>query len=599
MNTRDTWRAAIALLGGVAMAATLGGCLGQLAPAVTSTSPFAGATDVAVNSMVSVTFSEEMDPATINTASFVMARGETPVSGTVRYHGFTATFSPTTPLAAETLYTATMTASAEALNPARKSGGDEMEMAVDARAIRRMDQPTTSLKAGNGLTGDHTWSFRTGAPPDIEGPAVTTTAPNGNAINVSRDIKLSVVFNEAMDPASITPASVTLMQGTALVPATVTYTGFTAVLDPATILASYTLYTVRVSTDARDLAGNALIADYVWRFNTGDTPDTTAPLLVTSLPVDGEMGLPINNNVVAVFDEWMDPLTVNTATFTLRSGIRAVPGTVAFWYRSATFYPAEALSSHTLYTAAISTGVTDLAGNALAQEYVWTFMTADVLDTTAPAVVTTYPEDGATGASLNRNIVVSFSEAMDPLTVSTATFSLREGDFALPGAVLYGFSTGVFDPASDLAPNTTYTAMVTTGARDLAGNALEEATVWSFSTGSAPDATAPLLLSVEPAMGDIGVPINTLVSATFNEAMDPVTLTAATFSLRQGTTAVLGAVSYAGDTAFFVPVAGLVANTGYTANVRMEAADLAGNRLEMDAEWSFTTGNTKSQALYD
>jgi hypothetical protein len=41
-------------------------------------------------------------------------------------------------------------------------------------------------------------------------------------------------------------------------------------------------------------------------------------------------------------------------------------------------------------------------------------------------------------------------------------------------------------PASWLEPNTTYTAALTTGAKDMAGNALASNLVWSFTTGANP-----------------------------------------------------------------------------------------------------------------
>src|SRR5437773_3116569 len=104
-------------------------------------------------------------------------------------------------------------------------------------------------------------------------------------------------------------------------------------------------------------------------------------------------------------------------------------------------------------------------------------------------------------------------------------------------------------PFSSLAPNTTYTATITTGARDLAGNALATNFVWTFTTGVTPDTTAPTVGATVPANAATGVAINHTVTAAFSEAMDPVTISAATFTLKQGITAVADTVSYAGVTA--------------------------------------------------
>src|SRR3989442_12806619 len=62
---------------------------------------------------------------------------------------------------------------------------------------------------------------------------------------------------------------------------------------------------------------------------------------------------------------------------------------------------------------------------------------------------------------------------------------------AVAGMVRFEALTAPFNPLSTLAPNTTYTATMTTGAKDLAGNALAAGFSWSFTTGATPNTTAP------------------------------------------------------------------------------------------------------------
>jgi hypothetical protein len=50
-------------------------------------------------------------------------------------------------------------------------------------------------------------------------------------------------------------------------------------------------------------------------------------------------------------------------------------------------------------------------------------------------------------------------------------------------------NTATFNPTGALAYNTTYTARVTTGVQDLAGNNLTSDRVWTFTTEPAPDTT--------------------------------------------------------------------------------------------------------------
>lgn len=105
-------------------------------------------------------------------------------------------------------------------------------------------------------------------------------------------------------------------------------------------------------------------------------------------------------------------------------------------------------------------------------------------DTTAPTVLSTAPANGATGVAVNRNIVVTFSEAMSPTTITTATFTLVQGTTPVPGAVTYAGNVATLNPTSDLATSTTYSGTVTTGAMDKAGNALAVNKTWSFTTGT-------------------------------------------------------------------------------------------------------------------
>src|SRR5207249_2861185 len=129
-------------------------------------------------------------------------------------------------------------------------------------------------------------------------------------------------------------------------------------------------------------------------------------------------------------------------------------------------------------------------------------------DTTAPTVSFTVPANAATGVSISGKIAAAFSEAMDPSTINTASFTLNQGATAVAGTVSYAGVTATFTPAGNLAPLTAYTATVTTGAKDLAGNALPTDFVWTFTTGATPDTTRPTVSATIPANADTGVAIS-------------------------------------------------------------------------------------------
>ena len=110
--------------------------------------------------------------------------------------------------------------------------------------------------------------------------------------------------------------------------------------------------------------------------------------------------------------------------------------------------------------------------------------TADAGDTTAPTVVSVVPADGAPAFPTNRTVSALFSEAMNPTTLTTASFQLTgPGASAIDGAVTASGLRAVFNPLADLDPDTRYEARITTGAEDPAGNALASDFVWTFRTG--------------------------------------------------------------------------------------------------------------------
>jgi hypothetical protein len=135
---------------------------------------------------------------------------------------------------------------------------------------------------------------------------------------------------------------------------------------------------------------------------------------------------------------------------------------------------------NTRYTATITAGVKDPAGNAMINDYVWSFTTAN--DIILPLVILPDPLNGASGVALNKTITATFSEAMKSSTITNATFLLEQGAEAITGAVSYAEGMAIFDPAVDLLPGTTYTATITTGAQDSSGNSLAANYVWSFTT---------------------------------------------------------------------------------------------------------------------
>ena len=98
---------------------------------------------------------------------------------------------------------------------------------------------------------------------------MNSTDPTNLATGVPLNKVISAVFSEAMNAATITTSSFTLMLGTTPVAGTVAYSGTTATFTPTVNLLSGNIYTATITTAAKNPAGVSIANDYVWTFNTG------------------------------------------------------------------------------------------------------------------------------------------------------------------------------------------------------------------------------------------------------------------------------------------------------------------------------------------
>ncbi|MEO7327711.1 MAG: Ig-like domain-containing protein, partial [Minicystis sp.] len=415
-------------------------------------------------------------------------------------------------------------------------------------------------------------------------PTVIFTNPANGDIGVATNTKVSAAFSEAMDPATLDASTFTLTRAGAAVAATVTYTGTAAILAPKAALETNALFVATITTGAKNSAGNALAANYVWSFTTRDAPDTTPPTVIFTDPADKAVAVANDIEIRAAFSEVMDSATINGATFTVTQGAAKIPGTVAYSGLTATFTPKDSLAMNATFTATITADAKDLTGNALSSDYVWTFTTNIIPVVTPPKVIFTYPLDGAVDVDITASVVATFDEPMDCATLNVATFTVMQGAILVPGAVTCKGPIATFEPAISLAVNAVFTATITTGAKDPSGNALAADYVWDFTTGDVP-VVAPHVTFTDPANGDMGVNVNTSVKAAFDVKMSCATLNAATFTLKQGVVPVLGVVSCNGANTTFTPAGPLANDAAFTATITTGAKDLNGNALAADYVW--------------
>jgi len=335
--------------------------------------------------------------------------------------------------------------------------------------------------------------------------------------------------------------------------------------------------------------------------NPGANPDLAPATLTSESPLSGAVGMCPNAVVTATFSVPMNSTSINGTTFTL-AGPDSTPVTGVVTYDAtsdtATFAPSSPLALSTSYTATITTGATDQYGIALASNFSWTFTTGSN-PCLPPTVISVTPPSGAAAVCPNTVVTAAFSQAMNPATINATTFTLTAGTppVAVTGVVTYAGSTATFTPPGALALNTIYTATITTGAQDTFGNALASSYGWTFKTSAAACAP-PSVVSVAPPNGAVGICPNTLVVATFSEAMNSSTINTTTFTLTApGPTTVIGTVSYFSSyVATFTPSSPLALDTLYTATITTGAEDLGGDPLASNYVWTFTTSATACQA---
>ncbi len=538
-------------------------------PTILAVNPPENSTNVATTAIIAATFNEAMDPGSINPTTFTLSSGTTPLPGTVSLtgDGLIARFTSSGSLPLGTTLTALLTTGARDL-------------------------------AGNALAQARVWSFTTVGGVDTTPPTIISVNPAENATGVLTSVFLVVTFSEPMDPATINPMNIRLMNGGVPVLGAVTPSPDNryAIFTPGAALATSTVYTGVVTTGVRDAAGNALASAKNWTFTTTPTADTTPPSVFFVRPTENETNVPLDFQMTVVFNESMDPSTIHSGNIGLYQGttklsasVLAGPGAMV-----ATITPLQEITPGTDYTAVVESEVKDVAGNRMGVRKTWQFTTTSVPDTTQPFIVDVTPVEDATGVPQEAQIVVHFSERMDSSTITNFNLSLSQGATAVPGTISIpgDLRAAVFSPNSPLQRGTTYTFAVNTLLRDLAGNSLQAGKTWSFTTTNEADTTPPTVLSVVPPENSMGVPVSTSLTITFSEAMDAATLNSINITLASGTTPISGTVIYSQNQriATFVPDSFLPPFSGHLATLKTGLKDLAGNSLQSQKMWGFVTG---------
>jgi hypothetical protein len=260
------------------------------APEVILVTPSDGAADVNPNTFVVLTFSEPLNPNTIN------------------HHNF-ALFAGGSRLDANLIISAdnrTVTMIALSL-PA-----ESVVAVVVTRDVRDL--------SGNRLL-DFRSAFTTTAASDLDRPSVVSQRPGNGSSGVGVHSSVVLYVNEPLNQTTIAGA-LHISQNGVLVNGTIRVTGNGQAIEfvPAAALAKNVLIQVFLDNKAQDVAGNAL-NNYQGSFRTVSDTGASAPAVVRSLPASGTTGAPLNPVIEVEFNEPLNPATINGTNVSLRANI--------------------------------------------------------------------------------------------------------------------------------------------------------------------------------------------------------------------------------------------------------------------------------------
>jgi hypothetical protein len=296
------------------------------------------------------------------------------------------------------------------------------------------------------------------------------------------------------------------------------------------------------------------------------TEDTLTMVDIT--PPDVDAGLDVYANLQFTQDATVTDTGsgIDTLSWSLTSG----PGLIIFGDPQAEDTTIRAASTGSTYYIRLT--ATDNAGNSAWDEFVLEW------DSKPPTITGVTPT--GENKSIASAISISFSEEMNTTSVESA-FAISP---TVTGTFSWSGNTMTFTPTSDLAYETEYAITITTGAKDLMGNALELAYDWQYTTEIEVDLTAPTVASVSLSGKDVEVTNKVVI--TFSEEMnhtsveDAVSISPSVEILDYSWMGNKLTISFATD---------LEPGTDYTVSVGTDAEDEAGNALEEPYTEQFST----------
>lgn len=471
---------------------------------------------------------------------------------------------------------------------------------LDGEEIARGIDPNNVDSDSDGLNdGEELLNGTDPRNPDTEAPFVTATSPENGVTDQAENTPVEVVFNEPLLAKSVKSGALSILEDGLLEVAgslRLTNGGTTLSFTASDLLKDYTNYTV-VIAGVKDIAGNPIVEDYQFSFETGNTVDTDRPTVISVTPTANSTGVPVNASITVVLSERIDPLTIDeNALYVVdrTTGLR-IDGVTTLLddNQSLTFAPNVAFLVGRQHQIVLTSQIKDLFGNTLYNTNYY-FTTSFDTDATGPQIIATSVLDEQSDVPINARIRVRFDEAVNSLTLDNTKLLLNGNEVAVDTAISDNNTVVSLTPRLMLEPNTSYELFVDL-VTDLSGNFLQQSKTVGFTTTSGTDTASESVTGTSPKSNDREAPLNAILDFSISGRLDPTTVTGNEVYLLDydGTRARVSAevsLSDDGKRINLIPSEPLLPGTRYRIYLGYGnyIYDLAGNRLSSNSYYFYT-----------
>ena len=481
-----------------------------LRPTYLSSVPFDNDTSAPVNSELSILFSELIDPTSVTATNFYLYDNisRKKVEGTigVTEDGKEIYFVPNQALLVGRSYY------------------------LHAQSLRDLSGNTCS-NCSSYLRIDFTTDFE----PDVTAPQLVATTVVADEVDIARNVKLRFKFSEHLNGRVIEKLRLQTQAGDPVQTVQNLASDHRSVtMTPVALLEENTSYEVFIDEGIEDLGANRTLSSLSYFFTTSAVSDTSTSNISDKNFLSNEKNIPLNFVPKIYFPERIDAVGINSSSIYLHNITEnrkvATSLTLSEDRQAISLTPDEPLKAgnyrYRVYVNYCNAGLVDYSGNNLGNCTYADFYTADGTDVSAPAVVSSSVSNGMVDLAINTQFKFNFDEPLSIDCLADATISLSDGvnTYGVDASLTNNRKTLLLAPSENLTASADYNLIVD-GLCDYVGLPADTLNL-SFSTSDSvvADTQAPTMSIVSPAQNSSDIDPNSAIVVSFDENIDPTTL---------------------------------------------------------------------------